>query len=509
MDHDHGAVRRRTSHDQLRSVRSQDQTGRFRGHVQASGDPACGQVDTSHLPCVGVGHVQRPGISGRHQGTGSQILFGLAGCRHRWNEDPPRPLDTPGEWYLDRKTGILYFYPPCEPTKACIEIGMLSTPMVTMDKVSHVRIEGLVFDLARFHCALVNNSERCLLAGCTVRRIPGEGFTVKGGRENGILGCDFHHIGANAATLVGGDRKTLTPAHYFVENCQFHSNRGTAVAIDGVGNRVAHNLFFGLDGSAVYGKGGLVGNDHVIEYNVIQRVCTGAGADTGAMGSYGDPTYRVVYRYNLFSNIGIGQEGGRAAIRLDDVISGMIIYGNIFHRCGDKVFGALQCNSGRDNIADNNVFIECPTVQTGGYILNNQCWETARKKGTATDPLYLARYPELKQVFEKSGFNHLWRNVYWNCERILKPGWGGINPASYDIMDPVLYTQEDPGFVDAAKGDYRLKPEAGVLRRIGFRPIPVEEIGLYEDEYRATWPVDRAARKADGEQNGHDKEKLK
>jgi hypothetical protein len=88
-------------------------------------------------------------------------------------------------------------------------------------------------------------------------------------------------------------------------------------------------------------------------------------------------------------------------------------------------------------------------------------------------------------------------------------GWGGINPASYDIMDPVLYTQEDPGFVDAAKGDYRLKSDAGVLRRIGFRPIPVEEIGLYEDEYRATWPVDRAARKADGEKNGHDKEKLK
>jgi hypothetical protein len=289
-----------------------------------------------------------------------------------------------------------------------------------------VRIEGLVLDLARFHCALVNNSERCLLAGCTVRRIPGEGFTVKGGREDGILGCDFHHIGANAATLVGGDRKTLTPAYHFVENCQFHSNRGTAVAIDGVGNRVAHNLFFDLDGSAVYGKGGLIGNDHVIEYNVIQRVCRGAGADTGAMGSYGDPTYRVVYRYNLFSNIGIGQDGGRAAIRLDDVISGMIIYGNIFHRCGDKVFGALQYNSGRDNIADNNVFVECPTVQTGGYILNNQCWETARKKGTATDPLYLARYPELKQIFEKSGFNHLWRNVYWNCERILKPGWATL-----------------------------------------------------------------------------------
>jgi threonine dehydrogenase-like Zn-dependent dehydrogenase len=33
------------------------------------------------------------------------------------------------------------------------------------------------------------------------------------------------------------------------------------------------------------------------------------------------------------------------------------------------------------------------------------------------------------------------------------------------------------------------KPGAPALARIGFRPIPVGEIGLYNDEYRATWPV--------------------
>jgi hypothetical protein len=245
----------------------------------------------------------------------------------------------------------------------------------------------------------------------------------------------------------------------------------------------------------------------VIEYNDVREVClegggTGAGGDTGAMGCYGDPTYRAVFRYNRFSNIGIGQEGGRAAIRLDDVISGMIIYGNIFYRCGDNAnpkwgFGAVQYNSGRDNIADNNVFIECPRVQTGGFSLNNQCWEDARKKGTATNELYLARYPDLKQVFDKSGFNHLWRNVYWNCPVIVKPGFGAP-VESFDIMDPVTYSNENPGFVDVAKGDFRLRPNAAVLSRIGIRPIPVEEIGLYQDEYRATWPSGRTSMRMAG-----------
>ena len=80
------------------------------------------------------------------------------------------------------------------------------------------------------------------------------------------------------------------------------------------------------------------------------------------------------------------------------------------------------------------------------------------------------------------------RNVYWNCPLLIKPGYQ-VPLESFDVMDAVMYTTENPGFVDVAHGDFRLKPDAAVLNRIGFRPIPVEEIGLYEDEYRATWPV--------------------
>ena len=55
------------------------------------------------------------------------------------------------------------------------------------------------------------------------------------------------------------------------------------------------------------------------------------------------------------------------------------------------------------------------------------------------------------------------------------------------------YASGDPGFVNAAKGAFSLKSDAEAFRHIGFRRIPVEEIGLYEDEYRATWPVDEGA----------------
>ncbi len=42
---------------------------------------------------------------------------------------------------------------------------------------------------------------------------------------------------------------------------------------------------------------------------------------------------------------------------------------------------------------------------------------------------------------------------------------------------------------DAAGEDFRLRADAPLFARVGFRPIPVEEIGLYEDEFRASWPV--------------------
>jgi hypothetical protein len=49
----------------------------------------------------------------------------------------------------------------------------------------------------------------------------------------------------------------------------------------------------------------------------------------------------------------------------------------------------------------------------------------------------------------------------------------------------------DPLFVDAAHGDFTLKPESPALK-LGFEPIPLREIGPYPDGARATWPIREA-----------------
>ena len=38
--------------------------------------------------------------------------------------------------------------------------------------------------------------------------------------------------------------------------------------------------------------------------------------------------------------------------------------------------------------------------------------------------------------------------------------------------------------------NFQLRDDSIVYRKIpGFKKIPFEKIGLYQDEYRATWPV--------------------
>ena len=46
----------------------------------------------------------------------------------------------------------------------------------------------------------------------------------------------------------------------------------------------------------------------------------------------------------------------------------------------------------------------------------------------------------------------------------------------------------DPRLVDAKALDFHLRKDSPAWA-IGFKPIPLEKIGLYKDPLRASWPV--------------------
>ena len=404
-------------------------------------------------------------------------------------------IDRPGEWYLDRDRGVLYLFPPSDPATATIELGMLAAPMVVAKNARHIRMEGLVFDLARYDGLRFEDCEDCLVAGCTVSRLGGTGIIVQGGRSNTLFGCDLRTLGRRGAEVIGGDRATLTPGGHVVENCRIHDfgridrTYTPAIQLEGVGHRVAHNFLYDCPSSVLR----IEGNDHVIEFNDVHSAVRESD-DQGAMELFGNPTYRgVVFRHNRFRNVGkTGAESavhGQAAIRFDDAISGMLVYGNVFVRSANGHFGAIQMNSGRDNVIDNNLFVDCAQGISGGWYENNALWAQLRA-GKAppvfhTNELYRARYPALDRMLADGALNHVWRNVFFRCG----PETTG-NRAHLDLMENGLFPEANPGFENPAAGDYRLKRDARLFATVGFKPVPVDEIGLYEHRYRVSWPVE-------------------
>jgi hypothetical protein len=373
---------------------------------------------------------------------------------------------------------------------------MCAMPMVTMTDVSHVRLKGLGFDLARFNGLEMRNCNDCWLIGCSVSRMAGNGVMIHGGKRNRMVGCDVHTIGRRASEVIGGERATLTPGGHVVENCRIHNfgridrTYTPAIQLEGVGNRVAHNLMYDGPSSAMR----IEGNEHLIEFNEVHSMVRESD-DQGAMELFGNPTYRgVVFRHNYLHHI--GQTGaatsvhGQAAIRFDDAISGMLVYGNVFQRAANGKFGAVQMNSGRDNLMDNNIFIDCKQGISGGWYPGNNVWKRLRAGEKPArfhrGKLYLERYPKIATMLEEPGVNHLWRNVFYRCGPVA------TRPTNIDQFQNAVFEDRDPGFVDAAGGDFHFRPDAEVVTTTGFRPIPFDEIGLYDSPARATWPVETA-----------------
>ncbi|MGO8696440.1 MAG: right-handed parallel beta-helix repeat-containing protein [Limisphaerales bacterium] len=397
-------------------------------------------------------------------------------------------LDSPGEYYLDRQSLRLFFYPPSDPGKASMELSLLAEPMVNLEGASHVRFERLTWELGCHDALHVTGGSNCLFAGCVVRKFAGTGITITGGQKHGLLSCDIYSMGRGGVALHGGDRKTLAPAEHFVENCDIHDlsridhTYTPAIALGGVGIRIAHNRLHDVLSSAL----NVGGNDIIIEYNEVFNAVLESD-DQGGVDMFGDPTFRGnVYRFNYWHDIGGQGNGmtakcGRAGIRLDDAIPGTLIYGNVLQRCstGKDGFGGVQINGGKDNVIDNNLFIECAAAisigswepehwreWTAPYLTNNQI----------DAALYLRRYPALATLKENVTSNAVYRNLLIGCGELLR------HPSK------AMETEENTVL---AHGDTALKPGNPLLNRPGFARIPVGDFGLYPDEFRLEGPVAR------------------
>jgi Right handed beta helix region len=401
----------------------------------------------------------------------------------------PEELDEPGEYYIDRTEGILYFYNPGKMEH--LEVSVLKDPFITMNETSDITVNGIEFESARGAGIEIKSSSNCILKKCSFRNLGLYAVNISDnkdgavGTKNGLVDCSISQTGAGGVQLFGGDRRTLTAAGNFVENCSIHDfNRivktyCAGVQISGVANRISHCEIFDSPHVAIL----LSGNDHLIEYNDIHHVCQSTD-DVGALYYGRNPSERgIQVRTNYFHEIGLNHYN-TSAIYHDDGACGMSVFGNILYKAGSM---PSLIGGGSDNSYINNIFIDCPI----GIHIDDRLLNWARDmvaKGDVFDkdltdinyskPPYSIRYPELAGYWEENPDvpkrNLIDKNVFVRVDNLIQ---GDIKYLDYS--DHNLITKKDPGFLNEKGHNFKLKKSSKIFRKVpGFKPIPFDKIGI-------------------------------
>lgn len=455
-------------------------------------------------------------------------------------------LDSPGEWYLDKQSGVLYFWPPDNSAHPTVYVPRLQTILELSEGTADVTFRGFTFELFEGTGIKLIKTNRCRIAGSVIRNggdYDGIGISVENGNDNSVIGNDIYEIGSHGIYISGGDRLTLTAGNNVADNNYIHHvgvfyKQGVGISLNGCGNRASHNLIHDTPRFAIQ----FSGNNLVLEYNHLRHTNLET-ADTGAIYTSGRDwlgSRGSIIRYNyVHDSIGLGYEDGNWnspyyswGIYLDDNTGGVDVIGNIVVRA---FRGLIHLHNGRDNLIENNVFVDGKAQQaefngwtdTQPYwkmflpgmvaaynsVKDQPAWKNMRNMEIAPDQAVLPgglimsgnvfRYnivyytdPSAKLFNTRNlslGHNDLESNLYWHMGLSLKIGLGG-NIGEWDLNawraagKDVHSIAADPLFVNPEKDDYRLRSDSPAFA-LGFKEIPIEKIGPYQDEFRASWPI--------------------
>lgn len=413
-------------------------------------------------------------------------------------ENAPDALDSAGEWYLDRKTRTVTYWPlPGENMAAERVIAPALDTLVRMDGVRNATFRGLQFAHADWtmpdkgyadtQAAVpagaaieATGAVGCRFERCTIAHSGGYAIWFgRGSKRNQVLACELYDLGGGGVKL-GEARQQADDAQQNYENviADNHIHDLGLVYAPAVGvwalqsgrNQIVHNHIHDLFYTAIsvgwtwgYGENQSKGN--IIEYNHLHDIGKEMLSDMGGIYTLGvQPGTRI--RNNLIHDIASFTYGGWG-IYPDEGSSEMLIENNIVYHC--KSAGFHQ-HYGRENIVRNNIW---------AFNRENELMRTRVE-------------PHISFTFERN-------IVYFDQGRLLGSNWNGDQ---YTMRGNLYYDTRgkdirfagksfaewqaagkdegsiiaDPLFVNASNFDFRLTSNSPALT-LGFQPIDMSTVG--------------------------------
>ena len=443
-------------------------------------------------------------------------------------ENVPEALDEPGEWYLDRASGVLTYL--AHPGEALDDADVVLSRLKTL-----IRIEGdaeqerfvgsLVFRGLSFQHAdwgpldrtqendgygavhfldaavMARGATDCVFERCEIAHCGGYAlYLIEGSARNRVQTCHLHDLGGGGI-LIGSRwspydtfKRPLPPddapdhvlaRENVVDNCFIHGGGRIFRGVLGVFiahspyNKLTHNEICDMSYSGV-----CVGrrldrkyshaHHNDIGYNHIHHLGDGIMSDMGGVYTEGlSPGTRI--HHNLIHDVRRYRYGAWG-LYCDQASAGIRLDHNVCANCED---GGFMQNVGGPNVLENNIL---------AFHLDRGMINSGRlRQGGIADILEVSRniiWTNLGQVIgyylDEGDEYRFERNLYWKPEALplmfAGKTWTEWQESGQDPNSVVA----DPMFVDPAGGDFRLRPESPVPA-LGFEPIDTAGIGLYGD----------------------------
>jgi hypothetical protein len=287
-------------------------------------------------------------------------------------------LDAPGEWYLDREAGVLYYYPVegVNLNEAVIEVPVLQQIVrikgSQAQPVSHITLDGFRFtqtratfletyavpslsdwSIHRGGAVFLEGARNCHITNCYFDAVGGNAvFMNLYNRGNTVTGCKFTETGDSAICFVGSQELTSGSQRSFPYECRAENNLIHDCGV--FGKQIAgvyisrakritagHNRIFNMPRAGICIGDGTWGG-HVIAYNHIYNTCRGTG-DHGPFNSWGRDLYWCLAQSHLPYTTGRSHDAGHVHV---DAMEPVIVRNNFFEE--DAGWG-LDLDDGASN----------------------------------------------------------------------------------------------------------------------------------------------------------------
>jgi hypothetical protein len=285
-------------------------------------------------------------------------------------------LDEPGEYTINRTSGVAYVWLPSLPTDwpsdtpwgtpwfepptssklsddSPLAYVSMAPHAIDLNGTSFFTFNNLVIEGSQDAAVVARNATSVVFSNSRLQNAGNMVINVTRGNHVLIVNCTIRGGANGAALLEGGDRITLSPGNHSILNSSLsYSSRlvwlnAPMVSLDGVGLSIQDSGLVGGPHMGIYHSG----NFHRIAGNIISHVVE-ACDDCGAVYGGRDWAYQGTHIINntfrdLHSNEGLDV----SSVYLDDMISGVIVNENVF----ENVSRALELGGGRWNSFARNV----------------------------------------------------------------------------------------------------------------------------------------------------------